>query len=57
VVVLMQAERQLSETDPVAGGKFSAAGFPIAFDNVFLSGNCIEANTQLEDRVASAPAR
>jgi signal transduction histidine kinase len=51
VVVLLQAERQLSETDrslvEIFGGRLS-----IAFDNVILYRQLHEANTQLEDRVA-----
>jgi signal transduction histidine kinase len=51
VVVLLQAERQLSETDrslvEIFGGRLS-----IAFDNVILYQQLHEANTQLEDRVA-----
>ena len=51
VVVLLQAERQLSETDrslvEIFGGRLS-----IAFDNVILYRQLHDANTQLEDRVA-----
>jgi signal transduction histidine kinase len=51
VVVLLQAERQLSETDrslvEIFGGRLS-----IAFDNVILYQQLHAANTQLEDRVA-----
>ena len=51
VVVLLQAERQLSETDrslvEIFGSRLS-----IAFDNVILYQQLNEANTQLEDRVA-----
>jgi signal transduction histidine kinase/DNA-binding NarL/FixJ family response regulator len=51
VVVLLQAERQLSETDrslvEIFGSRLS-----IAFDNVILYQQLHEANTQLEDRVA-----
>lgn len=51
VVVLLQAERQLSETDrslvEIFGGRLS-----IAFDNVILYRQLHEANSQLEDRVA-----
>jgi signal transduction histidine kinase len=51
VVVLLQAERQLSETDrslvEIFGSRLS-----IAFDNVILYRQLNEANTQLEDRVA-----
>jgi signal transduction histidine kinase len=51
VVVLLQAERQLSETDrslvEIFGSRLS-----IAFDNVILYRQLHEANTQLEDRVA-----
>jgi signal transduction histidine kinase len=51
VVVLLQAERQLSETDrslvEIFGSRLS-----IAFDNVILYQQLQEANTQLEDRVA-----
>ena len=51
VVVLLQAERQLSETDrslvEIFGSRLS-----IAFDNVILYQQLNEANGQLEDRVA-----
>jgi signal transduction histidine kinase/CheY-like chemotaxis protein len=51
VVVLLQAERQLSETDrslvEIFGSRLS-----IAFDNVILYQQLHAANTQLEDRVA-----
>jgi len=51
VVVLLQAERQLSETDrslvEIFGSRLS-----IAFDNVILYQQLHEANTQLEDRVS-----
>src|ERR1700745_764198 len=51
VVVLLQAERQLSETArslvEIFGSRLS-----IAFDNVILYQQLHEANTQLEDRVA-----
>src|ERR1700731_1011893 len=51
VVVLLQAERQLSETDrslvEIFGSRLS-----IAFDNVILYQQLHEANSQLEDRVA-----
>src|SRR6201990_3429142 len=51
VVVLLQAERQLSDTDrslvEIFGSRLS-----IAFDNVILYQKLQEANTQLEDRVA-----
>src|SRR6201995_5755193 len=51
VVVLLQAERQLSETDrslvEIFGSRLS-----IAFANVILYQQLNEANTQLEDRVA-----
>src|SRR6201993_4986759 len=50
VVVLLQAERQLSDTDrslvEIFGSRLS-----IAFDNVILYQQLHEANTQLEDRV------
>ena len=50
VVVLLQAERQLSETDrslvEIFGSRLS-----IAFDNVILYQQLQQANTQLEDRV------
>jgi signal transduction histidine kinase/CheY-like chemotaxis protein len=50
VVVLLQAERQLSETDrslvEIFGSRLS-----IAFDNVILYQQLQEANAQLEDRV------
>ncbi len=51
VVVLLQAERELSETDrslvEIFGSRLS-----IAFDNVILYQQLHEANAQLEDRVA-----
>jgi signal transduction histidine kinase len=51
VVVLLQAERQLSETDrslvQIFGSRLS-----IAFDNVILYQQLHEANSQLEERVA-----
>jgi len=51
VVVLLQAERPLSETDrslvEIFGSRLS-----IAFDNVILYQQLQEANSQLEDRVA-----
>ena len=51
VVVLLQAERPLSDTDrslvEIFGSRLS-----IAFDNVILYQQLNEANTQLEDRVA-----
>jgi len=51
VVVLLQSERELSETDrslvEIFGSRLS-----IAFDNVILYQQLNEANTQLEDRVA-----
>src|ERR1700685_715776 len=51
VVVLLQAERPLSETDrslvEIFGSRLS-----IAFDNVILYQQLNEANSQLEDRVA-----
>ena len=51
VVVLLQAERELSDTDrslvEIFGSRLS-----IAFDNVILYQQLHEANTQLEDRVA-----
>jgi signal transduction histidine kinase len=51
VVVLLQSERQLSETDrslvEIFGSRLS-----IAFDNVILYQQLHEANNQLEDRVA-----
>src|ERR1700757_4648183 len=54
VVVLLQAERPLSETDrslvEIFGSRLS-----IAFDNVILYQQLNEANTQLEDRVAQRP--
>src|SRR5258707_6555616 len=51
VVVLLQAERQLSETDRSLVEIFSSR-LSIAFDNVILYQQLQEANTQLEDRVA-----
>ncbi len=51
VVVLLQSERELSETDrslvEIFGSRLS-----IAFDNVILYRQLHEANTQLEERVA-----
>ncbi|MBS0531978.1 MAG: DUF3369 domain-containing protein [Proteobacteria bacterium] len=51
VVVLLQAERELSDTDrslvEIFGSRLS-----IAFDNVILYQQLQDANTQLEDRVA-----
>ena len=51
VVVLLQAERQLSDTDRSLVEIFSSR-LSIAFDNVILYRQLHEANTQLEDRVA-----
>ena len=51
VVVLLQAERQLSETDRALVDIFGSR-LSIAFDNVILYQQLHEANTQLEDRVA-----
>lgn len=51
VVVLLQAERQLSETDRSLVAIFGSR-LSIAFDNVILYRQLHEANTQLEDRVA-----
>ncbi|MEZ5821909.1 MAG: DUF3369 domain-containing protein [Xanthobacteraceae bacterium] len=51
VVVLLQAERQLSETDRALVEIFSSR-LSIAFDNVILYQQLHAANTQLEDRVA-----
>ncbi|MBI5262944.1 MAG: DUF3369 domain-containing protein [Bradyrhizobium sp.] len=51
VVVLLQAERPLSETDRSLVEIFSSR-LSIAFDNVILYQQLQEANTQLEDRVA-----
>ncbi len=51
VVVLLQAERPLSETDRSLVEIFSSR-LSIAFDNVILYRQLQEANTQLEDRVA-----
>ncbi len=51
VVALLQAERQLSETDRALVEIFSSR-LSIAFDNVILYQQLHEANTQLEDRVA-----
>ena len=51
VVVLLQAERQLSETDRALVEIFSSR-LSIAFDNVILYQQLHEANTLLEDRVA-----
>ncbi|HKS20557.1 MAG TPA: DUF3369 domain-containing protein [Bradyrhizobium sp.] len=51
VVVLLQAERQLSETDRALVEIFSSR-LSIAFDNVILYQQLHEANTQLEDRVS-----
>ncbi|PDT70851.1 DUF3369 domain-containing protein [Bradyrhizobium sp. C9] len=50
VVVLLQAERQLSDTDRALVEIFSSR-LSIAFDNVILYQQLQEANTQLEDRV------
>src|SRR5437764_11407456 len=51
VVVLLQSERDLSDTDrslvEIFGSRLS-----IAFDNVILNQQLIDANTHLEDRVA-----
>jgi signal transduction histidine kinase len=51
VVVLLQAERQLSETDRALVEIFGSR-LSIAFDNVILYQQLQAANTQLEDRVA-----
>jgi K+-sensing histidine kinase KdpD len=51
VVVLLQAERQLSDTDRALVEIFGSR-LSIAFDNVILYQQLHEANTQLEDRVA-----
>ena len=51
VVVLLQAERQLSETDRALVEIFGSR-LSIAFDNVILYQQLQEANAQLEDRVA-----
>jgi signal transduction histidine kinase len=51
VVVLLQAERDLSETDRALVEIFSSR-LSIAFDNVILYQQLQDANTQLEDRVA-----
>jgi signal transduction histidine kinase len=51
VVVLLQAERPLSETDRALVEIFSSR-LSIAFDNVILYQQLHAANTQLEDRVA-----
>ena len=51
VVVLLQAERQLSDTDRALVEIFSSR-LSIAFDNVILYQQLHAANTQLEDRVA-----
>ena len=51
VVVLLQAERPLSDTDRALVEIFSSR-LSIAFDNVILYQQLHEANTQLEDRVA-----
>jgi signal transduction histidine kinase len=51
VVVLLQAERQLSETDRALVQIFGSR-LSIAFDNVILYQQLHDANTQLEDRVA-----
>jgi signal transduction histidine kinase len=50
-VVLLQAERELSETDRSLVEIFSSR-LSIAFDNVILYQQLQDANTQLEDRVA-----
>lgn len=51
VVVLLQAERDLSETDRSLVEIFSSR-LSIAFDNVILYQQLQDANAQLEDRVA-----
>ena len=51
VVVLLQAERQLSETDRALVEIFGSR-LSIAFDNVILYQQLQAANAQLEDRVA-----
>lgn len=51
VVVLLQAERELSDTDRSLVGIFGSR-LSIAFDNVILYRQLHEANTQLEERVA-----
>src|SRR3954453_14128131 len=51
VVVLLQAERPISETDRALVEIFSSR-LSIAFDNVILYQQLHEANSQLEDRVA-----
>lgn len=51
VVVLLQAERPLSETDRALVEIFGSR-LSIAFDNVILYQQLHDANTQLEDRVA-----
>src|SRR6202045_4673133 len=51
VVVLLQGEGQLSETDRSLVEIFGS-GLSIAFDNVILYQQPNEANAQLEDRVA-----
>ena len=51
VVVLLQAERQLSDTDRALVEIFGSR-LSIAFDNVILYQQLHDANTQLEDRVA-----
>jgi len=51
VVVLLQAERPLSETDRALVEIFGSR-LSIAFDNVILYQQLHEANSQLEDRVA-----
>jgi signal transduction histidine kinase len=51
VVVLLQSERDLSETDRSLVEIFSSR-LSIAFDNVILYQQLQDANTQLEDRVA-----
>jgi signal transduction histidine kinase len=51
VVVLLQAERQLSDTDRSLVAIFGSR-LSIAFDNVILYQQLNEANAQLEDRVA-----
>ncbi len=51
VVVLLQAERELSGTDRSLVEIFSSR-LSIAFDNVILYQQLQDANTQLEDRVA-----
>ena len=56
VVVLLQAERQLSDTDRALVEIFSSR-LSIAFDNVILYGNCTRPIPSSRTASPSAPAR